>query len=112
MLIEPLRKVTSSSAVDGLLSYCRIPSERLFLQSLGMVIGIKAWCDDFKTMLSQDEESCYKHTKKLPSGSAPKTVLVSVTPSIPVSSVLLDSAIVLKWTESTQLFIYFFHFIY
>ncbi len=78
VFIEPLRKVVSSSAVDGLLSYCRSREERLVLQSLGMLIGIKAWTDDFRTMVSEEAEPHHPRTNKPPSSSLPMTEPASV----------------------------------
>ena len=54
VLIDPLRKVTSSSMVDGMLGYCHnFPSYRHHLQALGTRMGIKAWSDDYKEMLRE-----------------------------------------------------------
>ena len=50
MFLDPLRNVTSSTSIDGLITLCRTNSERGFFQSLGMKLGIKAWIDDFKEM--------------------------------------------------------------
>lgn len=83
VFIEPLRKVASTLAVDGLLGYCRVTEERLLLQSLGMMIGIKAWCDDFKVMTLENETPCYQHTKKPPSVPIPRPEPVHVSASLP-----------------------------
>lgn len=48
MFLDPLRNVTSSTLIDGLITLCRTHSERGFFQALGMKLGIKAWIDDFK----------------------------------------------------------------
>ncbi len=78
VFIEPLRKVVSSSAVDGLLSYCRSREERLVLQSLGMLVGIKAWTDDFRTMVSEEAELHHPHINKSPLPmTEPATVRIS-----------------------------------
>ena len=50
MFLDPLRNVTSSTLIDGLITLCRTNSERAFFQALGMKLGIKAWIDDFKEM--------------------------------------------------------------
>ena len=50
MFLDPLRNVTSSALIDGLITLCRTHSERGFFQALGMKLGIKAWIDDFKEM--------------------------------------------------------------
>ena len=46
----------STSVAADLLTLCKSTHEREFLQSLGMTIGIKAWVDDFKTMLQESVE--------------------------------------------------------
>ena len=46
----------STSVAADLLTLCKSTHERQFLQSLGMTIGIKAWVDDFKTMLQESVE--------------------------------------------------------
>ena len=55
VFINPLRKVTSSAVVDGLLGFCGNPRDRFFLQALGMAIGNKHWADDFKEMQKHPE---------------------------------------------------------
>ena len=42
--------MTSTAVVDGLLRLCQSSENRLFLQALGMTIGIKTWSDDFMEM--------------------------------------------------------------
>ena len=42
--------MTNTAAVDGLLKLCQSSQDRLFLQALGMMIGIKCWSDDFMEM--------------------------------------------------------------
>lgn len=53
--------VSSTSAVESLLCQCKgIEGEgvgRRYLQSLGMVLGIKAWNDDFTAMLDEGGSS-------------------------------------------------------
>ena len=46
----------STSVAADLLTLCKSTQERQFLQSLGMTIGVKAWADDFKTMLQESVE--------------------------------------------------------
>lgn len=53
IFIEPLRGKASSSAVADVMKYCKCLEHRRFFQSLGMTIGIKAWADDFRTMLDE-----------------------------------------------------------
>lgn len=72
--MEPLRKVSSSSVVEDLLSHSRRPEggvERRHLQALGMGLGIKAWADDFSVMLEEAE-----NTGVLKPSSAPNIVEV------------------------------------
>ena len=46
----------STSVAADLLTLCKSTQERQFLQSLGMTVGVKAWADDFKTMLQESVE--------------------------------------------------------
>ena len=46
----------STSVAADLLTLCKSTHERQFLQSLGITIGVKAWADDFKTMLQESVE--------------------------------------------------------
>ena len=56
VFLEPLRRASSSAAVESLLGHCRGDREgRRHLQSLGMSLGIKAWTDDFTTMLGETQ---------------------------------------------------------
>lgn len=48
-----MRRVTSSTAVDGLVRLCTTSEHRRFLQALGLTIGIKSWAEDFRTVLSE-----------------------------------------------------------
>ena len=65
--MEPLRRATSTAAVEALLDQwsCGVREDkrgRRHLQSLGMSLGIKAWTDDFSTML--DEQSTSREQPK------------------------------------------------
>ena len=53
IFINPLRKVTSSLTVDNMVKMCVTHEHRQILQALGMAIGVKAWADDFKRMISE-----------------------------------------------------------
>ena len=57
VFIVPLKKVTSTAIVDGLLRLCQSSHDRLFLQELGMTIGIKSWSDDFMEMQQQHQKA-------------------------------------------------------
>ena len=66
VFITPLRKVTSTAVVDGLLGFCGNPQDRFFLQALGMAIGNKHWADDFKEMQKHPESMSGVPSKTLP----------------------------------------------
>lgn len=76
MFIEPLRRVSSTTAVEDLLNHCRgvegvgeDKDGRRHLQSLGMGLGIKAWSDDFSTMLEEAKNSLAIPQSKLPASA-------------------------------------------
>lgn len=60
VFLDPLKKVFSQSAIDGLLLYCKNSRERIFLQSLGLFIGIKSWIEDFKKMTETHLSNVHK----------------------------------------------------
>ena len=66
VFITPLRKVTNTAVVDGLLRFCRNYQDRLFLQALGMAIGNKHWADDFKEMQQHPESTSGNLGKTVP----------------------------------------------
>ena len=75
VFIAPLRKVTNTAAVDGLVRLCQSSQDRLFLQALGMTIGNKSWSDDFMDMQPK---------KKIKLMSCEKTKPLSSTMSVSV----------------------------
>lgn len=64
MFLDTFKAVYGQKAVDGLLSHCRSYKERIFLQSLGLLIGMKSWTDDFKIMLDESSQVMLNHTKQ------------------------------------------------
>ena len=68
LFIDPLRKVTSSTSVNGLVKLCTTYEHRRFLQALGMTIGIKSWADDFRRMLSESHTPGYPASGASPTG--------------------------------------------
>ena len=54
VLIDPLRKVTSATTVNGLMQFCETSSQRCLLQALGLKLGVAAWINDFKEMHTRD----------------------------------------------------------
>lgn len=82
VFIAPLRKVTSTAAVTGMLGLCRNLQERLFLQALGMSIGIKHWADDFKEMQLNPETVTIQFPTKVQSDSE------RVSPTVTIHSIV------------------------
>jgi len=50
IFLDPLCKVTSISVMEGILSLCATPTQRRFLQELGMCIGVRKWAEDVTMM--------------------------------------------------------------
>ena len=63
IFLDPLRRVFNQKAIDGLMSHCKSHKERIFLQSLGLLIGIKSWMDDFKSMIEDSSHTVHGHNK-------------------------------------------------
>lgn len=59
IFLDPLRKAFNQKAVDGLISHCKSHKERIFLQSLGLSIGIKSWIEDFKNMIKNSSQTVH-----------------------------------------------------
>ena len=100
VFITPLRKVTNTAVVDGLLRFCRNYQDRLFLQALGMAIGNKHWADDFKEMQQHPESM---------SGNLGKTVPLLYTQPInneKVYPVLYNDVILLPCTHVQQGYVF------
>ena len=75
MFIDPLRKATSSSVVEGMLEYClNFPSYRHHLQALGMRMGIKAWSDDYREMLREGDDLVARETTSPGAGRFPAII--------------------------------------
>ena len=87
IFIDPLRKVTSSSTVDNMVNMCATLEHRRVLQALGMAIGVKAWADDYKTMLIEPHQRWRPSSSKPdPSGHLSPSV---ESPQLNVSYVML-----------------------
>lgn len=55
VFLDPLKKVKNIDSVNSLIKLCGTPSQRCFLQALGMKIGVSEWINNFKEMKTSED---------------------------------------------------------
>ena len=94
VFLEPLRKVSSMTAVEDLHRQCQgNEGERRRLQALGMGLGIKAWNDDFFAMLKEAENSQVEPKPKPPTSAHTTVKVINKLPCTSQICVLITTQI-------------------